>query len=57
MEAIQLEYDEQQQKINQAYKLARNTIVAIDTSFSQNRNAQYSQTAALEKESAERSCN
>ena len=52
-EAIRMEYDEQQNCINNAYKSARNTNVGIDTSFSQNRNAQYSQTAALEEKSSE----
>ena len=52
-EAIIKEYDEQKNCINNAYKSARNTKAGIDTSFLQNRNAQYNQTAALEEKSSE----
>ena len=47
------EYTEQQERTNVAYNSKPNTSVAIDTSFSQGRNAQYSQTAALEATSGE----
>ena len=51
--AIHNEYTKQQNCINQAYSLGRKTRVGIDTSFSQNRNAHFSQTAALEENSGE----
>ena len=47
------EYEEQQHRICDAYNSKKNTRVAIDTSYSQGRNAQFSQTAALESESGE----
>ena len=47
------EFNEQQGRIYTAYESKQNTRVAIDTSFSQVRNAQYSQTAALESASGE----
>ena len=54
MEAKQLNVNMMNnKKINNAYKLVQNTNVAVDTSFSQSRNAQYSQPAALEKDSGE----
>ena len=51
--AVNKEYAEQQTYINSAYISKQDTCVAIDTSFSQNRNAHYSQTAGLEDKSGE----
>ena len=51
--AVNKEYVEQQNRINTTYMSKLDTCVAIDTSFSQNRNAQFSQTAGLEDKSGE----
>ena len=50
---ISEEYNEQQEKIDAAYRLQRTICVGIDTSYSQSRNAKYSQTACLDHENGE----
>ena len=53
MEQVSLEALAQQAKINTAYQSEKMTSVGIDTSFSQGRNARYSQSAMLEEISGE----
>ena len=53
VQAINGEYEYQQEKIDKAHRSFGNICLGIDTSFSQNRNAQYSQTAGLEHDSGE----
>ena len=53
MKSTRDEYKEQQARIDEALQLEQNLLVGIDTSFSQCRNAQFSQTACLEDKSKE----
>ena len=51
--AIEVEYQDQQWLINEAYRKHQTTAIGMDTSFSQIRNARFGQTAALERKSGE----
>ena len=51
--AIELEYQHQQCLIDESYQTNQTTAIAVDTSFSQIRNARFGQTAALEHKSGE----
>ena len=53
MNQVYKEYNEQQKKINTIYRSKKGVCVATDTSYSQGRNARYSQTAMLEQKSGE----